>query len=147
MLKSYDTCSFKMAIPEVVMVGDKCKVKVTVIGKIGQEECQLALLFCRLTSLKRMTYEIELHPDMIRLTSNGRSISEGQLNKPEQGFGLAGASLEVCVLDILKKEKYMVHFKRGSDRKWMLEGLDVEKNVEMDRRILRERRRKVCKIL
>lgn len=147
MLKNYDTCNFKMAIPVVTFAGGICKVNITCIGKMGQEECQLALLSCKLISLKQQEYKIELQPDMIRLNSNGRIISEGQFEKTEAGFGLAGAKLEVEVLDLLKKEKYTIFFKRGGDRKWLLEGIEVEENVEIDRRALREKRRKVNKLL
>lgn len=147
MLKSYNECNFKLAIPEVTLVGDACKVRLSVIGKLGQEECQIAVLSCRLTSLKRQTYEVELQPDLIRLISNGRIICEGQFDKPEPSFGLAGARLEVCLADLLKKEKYTVYFKRGADRKWVLEGLLKEENAEIDRRALREKRRKMHRLL
>lgn len=147
MLKNYDTCNFKMAIPDVTFAGGICKAKITCIGKMGQEECQLALLSCKLITLKQQEYEIELQPDMLRLTSNGRIISEGQFEKAEPGFGLAGAKLEVCVLDLLKKEKYTIYFKRGGDRKWSLEGFEVEEHVEIDRRALREKRKKMNKLL
>ena len=74
MIKSYDTFNFKMAIPDVTLTGGICKVKVTSIGKMGQEECQLAVLSCKLVSLKQQEYKVELQPDMIRLNSNGRCI-------------------------------------------------------------------------
>lgn len=72
MIKNYDTCNFKMAIPEVTLGGGCCKVKLTTIGKMGQEECQLAILSCKLVTLKQQSYEIELQPDMLRLNSIGR---------------------------------------------------------------------------
>lgn len=147
MLKSYDSCNFKMAIPDVTFASGICKVKITCIGKMGQEECQLALLSCKLISLKQQEYDIELQPDMIRLNSNGRVISEGTFENAVAGFGLAGAKLEVVVLDLLKKEKYIIFFKRGGDRKWSLEGIEVEENVEINRRALREKRRKSNKLL
>lgn len=147
MIKSYDTLNFKMAIPDVTLTGSICKVKITSIGKMGREECQLAVLSCKLISLKQQEYEVDLQPHMIRLNSNGRCISEGQFEKPEPGFGLAGAKLELGMLDLLKKEKYIISFKRGGDRKWSLEGIKVEEQVEIDRRALREKRRKVAKLL
>lgn len=147
MIKSYDSLSFKMALPDVSLAGGSCKVKVTSIGKLGQEECQLAILSCKLISLKKQEYEVELQPDMIRLNSNARAISEGAFENPGAGFGLAGARLLVCVLDLLKKESYSITFKRGGDRKWSLEGLEIEKQVEVDRRTLREKRRRTVGLL
>lgn len=147
MIKNYDACNFKMAIPEVTLGGGSCKVKLTTIGKMGQEECQLAILSCKLVTLKQQSYEIELQPDMLRLNSIGRTVSEGQLENPGAGFGLAGAKLEVAVLDLLKKAKYTIYFKRGGDRKWSLEGIAVEEQVEVDRRALREKRRRINKLL
>ena len=147
MLKSYDSCNFKMAIPEVTFAGGICKARITCIGKMGQEECQLALLSWKLISLKQQEYDIDLQPDMIRLNSNARVISEGTFENAAAGFGLAGAKLEVGVLDLLKKEKYTITFKRGGDRKWSLEGIEVEEHVEIDRRAMREKRRKSNKLL
>lgn len=147
MIKSYDNLNFKLALPDVSLTGESCKVKITAIGKMGLEECQLAFLSCRLISLKRQEYEVELKPDMIRLNSNGRSISQGCLTDLGAGFGLAGAGLAVCVLDLLKKEKYTITFKRGGDRKWSLEGIEVQDQVEVDRRALREKRRRSVGLL
>ena len=147
MIKSYDSLNFKLALPDVALTGESCKVKVTSIGKMGQEECQIAIVSCKLISLKKQEYEVELQPDMIRLNSNGRAISEGSFVNPGAGFGLAGATLLVCVLDLQKKEKYSIAFKRGGDRKWSLEGMEVEKQVEVDRRALREKRRRTVGLL
>lgn len=147
LIKNYETCNFKMAIPEVTLTGDCCRVKITTIGKMGQEECQLSIISCKLISLKSQEYEVELRPDMIRLNSNGRCTSEGSFTNPGAGFGLAGACLQVYVLDILKKEKYTISFKRGGDRKWSLQGIDVEEQVEVDRHALREKRRKKVGLL
>lgn len=147
MIKNYDACRFKMALPEVTLSGEVCKVKVTSIGKKGQEECQLAILSCKLTSLKRQEYSVELEPNLLRLNSNGRITSEGSFTKPGAGFGLAGSSLEVSILDLLKKEKYTIVFRRGGDRKWNLEGIEAEAQVQIDRRSLREKRRKSISFL
>ena len=147
MVKNYDRCNFKLALPVVTLTGDVCKVKLTSIGRMGQEECQLGILSCKLISLKRQEYPVELQPDMMRINSNGRVISEGSFTSPGTGFGLAGARLEVCLLDLVKKEKYTVWFKRGGDRTWTFEGMDIEEQVEVDRRALREKRRKSVGLL
>lgn len=146
-IKSYDQCNFKLAIPEVTLTSEGCRVKLTSIGKTGQEECQLAIVSCKLISLKRQEYVVELSPDMLRLNSNARAISEGMITNTGTGFGLAGAKMEVTILDILKKEKYTIYYKRGGDRKWSLEGLEAEEQVEIDRRALREKRRKSVGLL
>lgn len=147
MIKNYDTCNFKIALPEIALSGGSCKVKITSIGKKGLEECQLAILSCMLISLKKQEYPVELEPNMLRLNSNGRIISEGSFKNPGAGFGLAGAALKLEVLDIVKKEKYSILFYRGGDRKWSLEGIEVETQVDVDRRSLREKRRKSISLL
>lgn len=145
MAANYDLCAYKLALPEVVLDNDKCKVKLTFIGKDQQAETQLMILSCHLISLKNEDFSIELQPDMMRAGYNIRVSAQGSFEKPMRGFGLAGASLNMTVVDLQKKQQAQICFKRGADRKWVLEDLQLAEQVEIDRNMIRERRRKMRK--
>lgn len=143
MVANYDSCGYKLTLPEVTIQADHCDVKLTFIGKDKEAETQLAILSCELISLKKETFSLELQPDMMRLGFNIRTSTAGSFAKPASGFGLVGASIKLCVIDMQKKQKAEIYFKRGADRKWALEGLELEENAEFDRSVMREKRRKL----
>lgn len=146
MIANYDSCEYKLALPEVNLLADTCEIKLTFIGKTAEVQTQLAILSCELTSLKKEVYEVELAPDMIRIDSNVRISVTGSFTRPASGFGIAGARLKVCVADLLKKQKAEIYFLRGGDRKWLLSGIEMMENAEIDRNVLREKRRKLRRL-
>ena len=142
MYTNYDLLAFKMYLPEVILLQDCCEVKLSFIGKAPEEQIQLAIVSCHMTSLKGQEFEIVLQPDLIRVDSRARVSSQGSFKKTA-GFGLVNARIKVVVADLRKKEQTDIYFKRGTDRKWTLEGIDLIENAEIDRNILREKRRKL----
>lgn len=143
MVTNYDSCAYKLALPEVNLLEDACQVKITLIGKSADAQIQLAIMSCELTSLKQEVYDVELTPDMLRMDSNARISAVGSFPKPASGFGLVGAKIKICIVDLLNKQKADIFFSRGSDRKWVLSAIELTEHVEIDRSILRERRRKL----
>jgi len=142
MYTNYELLDFKMSLPEVTLSQDQCEVKVSFIGKDSQIQTQLAILSCELTTLKQQIFQVSLQPDLIRIDSNARVSSQGCFEKPT-GFGLVHGKIKIVVSDLLNKKQAEVYFKRGSDRKWTLEGIEIIENAEIDRNILREKRRKL----
>lgn len=145
MAANYDLCAYKLALPEVTLENDKCRVRLTFIGKDQQAETQLMILSCHLISLKNEDFSIGLQPDMMRVGYNIRVSAQGSFEKPVRGFGLVGAGLDMTVVDLQKKQQAQIRFKRGADRKWVLEELQLTEPVEIDRNMLREKRRKMRK--
>ncbi len=143
MVTNYDACEYKLALPEVSLLPDTCEVKITFIGKTAEVQTQLAVLSCKLTSLKQEVYEVDMTPDMIRIDSNARISAVGSFQKPVSGFGLVGAKLKICIVDLQKKQKADIHFQRGADRKWALFAVELTEDAEIDRSVLREKRRKL----
>lgn len=143
MVTNYDACEYKLALPEVSLLPDACEVKITFIGKSAEVQTQLAILSCELTSLKQKVYEIDMTPDMIRIDSNARVSAVGSFQKPASGFGLIGAKIKICIVDLLKKQQAEIYFQRGADRKWALFAVELTEDVEIDRSVLREKRRKL----
>ena len=60
MIANYDSCEYKLALPEVNLLADTCEIKLTFIGKTAEVQTQLAILSCELTSLKKEVYEVVL---------------------------------------------------------------------------------------
>ena len=143
MVANYDSCAYKLALPEVTLQADCCDVKLTFIGKNQAAQTHIAVLSCELISLKKETFSIELRPDILRLDYNIRNSATGSFEKPATGFGLVGASIHLCVVDLENKQKAEIYFKRGADRKWALEGLELEENTELDCSLIREKRKKL----
>ena len=141
MTANYDSCKYKLTLPEVRLLEDTCEVKVSVIGKGEEEQLQLAFLECEFISLKQEVFKVDLSPDLIRLESTARISAVGSFQKPTAGFGLAGAKLKICIADLLHKQKAEICFSRGADRKWVLSGMELTENAEIDRQALREKRR------
>ena len=142
MYSNYDLLAFKMFLPEVSMLDNSCEVRLSFIGKKPEEQAQLAILSCQLTSFKGQVFDMTLQPDLIRVDSNARISAAGRF-EIVPGFGLVNAKIKVIVADLLGKQQADIYFKRGSDRKWSLEGIDLMENVEIDRNVLREKRRKL----
>lgn len=147
MAVNYDQCGYKLALPEVTLADGFCDVKLTFIGKDQEAETQLMILSCQLTSLKKDTFSVELQPDMMRIGYNIRFSTQGRFEKPVAGFGLIGAGLRIVAIDLQKKQQAEICFKRGADRKWILEDLQLTEPVEIDRSIVREKRKKLRRIL
>lgn len=145
MAVNYDLCAYKLSLPEVAVNGSRCSVKLTFIGKDTEAETQLMILSCQLVSLKKEVFSVELQPDMMRVGYNIRVSAQGDFEKPASGFGLVGAELHLTVVDLQKKQQADISFKRGADRKWTLEDMKLTEPVEIDRSLIRERRRKMRK--
>ena len=142
MYTNYDLLAFKMLLPEVNLLADRCEVKMTFVGKDPEIQTQLAITSCVFTSLKNQEFEVVLQPDLIRIDSNVRTSVQGMFERPS-GLGLVNARIKIVVTDLLGKVQANIYFKRGSNRKWSLEGIELAENVEIDRNILREKRRKL----
>jgi hypothetical protein len=116
------------------------------IGKSLEGQTQLAIMSCELTSMKNQVFSIALQPDMVRIEPNVRISSIGSFEKVA-GFGLANAKIKIEVADLLNKKLATIYYKRGADRKWVLEGIQLTEDFEIDRSVLRERRRKLRKMI
>lgn len=147
MAANFDCCAYKLTLPEVTLADTMCHIKQTFIGKDPEAERQLVILSCQLTSLKKEVFSVELQPDMMRVGYNVRTTAQGGFTKPVSGFGLMGAGLELVVVDLQKKQQAQIFYKRGSDRKWVLEDLQLTEQVELDRNIIREKRRNMRRSL